>query len=216
MSQDLTNAISEIGVLIIVSLWALISGKLKNKKHKNEIASLQEQYAIGDCQGKPAFCQSRIVRKSMQIYDRIANAVIAESGESYIKDLENGIANGQIAIDLDEKDRIISKHKDILQSAFLHGRFYIHDTIIADDFPVSYVKRDGIDVVNTEFLTLCENILDGYYAVVWDTYGEMYYPSFYKMDYQKRRAEFTKNKPKHLKILIDMMIQINKLMGKER
>ena len=182
--------------------------------HSVTIRQIKDLYSSGDCLGKVGLCKSRIVRKCMILYDRVSMVIIAESSESYIRDLEDAARSGEITITQDEKDRIITKHKKVLSMSFLAGKFYIHDTVVANDFDKTYIEVDGVQIYNPQFLILCENILDTYYSIVWDTYGEMFTQAFYKLDYHKRRIEFMKNRPRHLKIMIDMMTQFNILMGK--
>jgi len=237
--ESIKQLVEFVLVPSVVSLWAYVSAKLKTKKHKktveeiehdcedrickieqdckDKIIELEKKYSVGACDGHPEFCKARIVNKCMWEYDQLIKSVITESEQSYVRDLEKGMEDGSIKIITDQKDEVIKKHKQILKISFGSGRVYIHDLVVADDFDVSYVKYGaGTYVLNPAFRALCVNFLDGFYDAVWDTYGEMYLSSFYKMDFQKRRFEFYKNKPDHLTDMIGLMLIFNKLMGKDK
>jgi len=177
---------------------------------------LEKKYSKGACCGNPKNCVANITKKCMIEYTTREATVKYNASEGYVSDLRSKMADGEVILSEDIYNYTVMRHKTILDAAFLTGKYYVHDLVIDDDFPPTYIKVNDQDTLNPLFKKLSNNCFECYYNIVWDLYAETYQTSLYKLDFQDRRKSYLKNKEKMSLIFLEMMIEFNRIMGKER
>lgn len=177
---------------------------------------IKQRYNRGACLGNPDKCIAKIIKKCMIEYDVQERPIKYAATDGYMHDLQHAIDNGSVILSEDMLNYTAMKHKKIIDASFLVGKMNIHDLVVADDFPPTYIEVNNVDVLNPAFESLSNKCFESYYNTVWDIYAEAYQQSFYKLSYSSRRKAYEKNKPEMKKIFLSMMIEFNKIMGKEK
>lgn len=193
-------------LLVLITIYFIVA--------KYDYAS--KRFMSCACGGNPNKCKANIIRKCMQEYSIRETVVKCNANESYALDLLTAIKNGAISISDKDFNYRVYRHRKILSSAFLNGKYYIHDMVDVDDFPPTFIKVNGVDTLNPSFESLSDKYFDAYYGIVWDVYSETYNSDYYMLDFNERKRDYLNNKPEMQANFLDMMKQFNKTMGKER
>jgi hypothetical protein len=198
-----------ISIAVVIPLLLTIFFIVRESK-------IKQRFSRGACLGSPDNCITKIIKKCMEAYDVQERTVKYGATDGYLHDLQHAIDNGVVVLSEDMFNYTAMKHKKIIDASFLVGKMNIHDLVVADDFPPTYIIVNNVDVLNPAFEELSNKCFESYYNTVWDLYAEAYQQSFYKLSFASRKKAYEKNKPAMKKLFLNLMIEFNKIMGKEK